>query len=137
MKALFLRAFVLARRRHQWAEATRRQYRQRMERDLDKVMALAPVSRDGKRLGNRYAKIRAHLLTFLDYPEIAADNNGSERALRPTATYRKVTGGFRLTWGADFFAATRSIVGAAARRGIDAFQAISMTLYGQSVIAPG
>ncbi len=137
MKALFLRAFVLARRRHQWAEATRRQHRQRMERDLDKVMALAPVSRDGKRLRTRYAKVRAHLFTFLDHPEIAADNNASERALRPTATYRKVTGGFRSTWGADFFAATRSIVGTAARRGIDAFQAISMTLSGQSVIAPG
>jgi transposase len=30
------------------------------------------------------------------------DNNGSERELRPTATYRKVTGGFRSHWAADF-----------------------------------
>jgi hypothetical protein len=34
-------------------------------------------------------------------PEITADNNGSERELRPTATYRKVTGGFRSEWGAN------------------------------------
>ncbi len=137
MKALLLRAFVLARRRHRLAETTRRQYRQRMERDLDAVMALAPTNRDGRRLRKRYGKVRAHLFTFLDHPEVGADNNGSERELRPTATYRKVTGGFRSNWGADLFAALRSIVGTAARRGIDAYQAIRMTLQGKSVLAPG
>ncbi len=49
---------------------------------------------DGRRLRKRYIKVREHLLTFLAYPEATADNNGSERELRPTATYRKVTGGF-------------------------------------------
>jgi hypothetical protein len=47
----------------------------------------------------------------LDHPEIAADNNASERDLRPTATYRKATGGFRSDWGADLFAAVRSVIG--------------------------
>jgi transposase len=64
-------------------------------------------------------------------------NNGSERELRPTATYRKVTGGFRSDWGADLYAAVRSVIGTAARRGIDAYQAIRATLQGQSVLAPG
>lgn len=137
MKRLLLRAFVLARRRHRLAEITRRQYRQRMERELDAVMALAPFNRDGRRLRKRYGKVRAHLFTFLDHPEVGADNNGSERDLRPTAVYRKVTGGFRSGWGADLFAALRSIVGTATRRGIDAYQAIRMTLQGQSVLAPG
>jgi len=137
MKALLLRAFVLARRRHRLAESTRRQYRQRMERDLDTVMALAPTQRDGQRLRKRYGKWRSHLFTFLDHPEVGADNNASERELRPTATYRKVTGGFRSTWGKDLFAGFRSIVGTAARRGIDAYQAVQMTLSGQSVLAPG
>ena len=58
----------------------------------------------------------------------------SERELRPTATYRKVTGGFRSTWGANFFAAVRSVIGTAARRGIDAYQAIKMVLQGQSAL---
>jgi transposase IS66 family protein len=75
-------------------------------------------------------------VTFLDYPEVGADNNGSERELRPTATYRKVTGGFRSKWGANFFAAVRSISGTAARRGIDAYQAIKMVLQGRSVLVP-
>ena len=77
-----------------------------------------------------------HLLTFLDHPEVGADNNASERELRPTATYRKVTGGFRSDWGAALFAAFRSIVGTAARHGINAYPAIRMTLSGQSILIP-
>ncbi len=136
MKALLLRAFVLARRRHRLAESTRRSYRQRLECDLDAVMALAPVNRHGKRLRRRYGKLRSHLFTFLDHPEVGADNNSSERELRPTATYRKVTGGFRSDWGANLFAAVRSVIGTAGRRGIDAYQAVRMTLQGKSVLEP-
>lgn len=136
MKMLLLRAFVLARRRHHLAETTRRQYRQRLECELDAVMALAPTTRDARRLRRRYGKLRAHLFTFLDHPEVAPDNNSSERELRPTATYRKVTGGFRSDWGPDLFAGFRSVVGTAARRGIGAYQAIKMTLQGKSVLAP-
>jgi hypothetical protein len=44
-------------------------HRQRMERDLDAVMALAPTQRDGRRLRKRYGKARGHLFTFLDHPE--------------------------------------------------------------------
>ena len=138
MKALLLRAVVLARRNRDLAQSTRREYRRRLECALDAVMALAPTHRDGRRLRKRYGKRpRSHLFTFLDHPEIAADNNGSERELRPTATYRKVTGGFRSDWGADLFAAVRSVIGTAERRGIDAYQAIRHTLRGQSASLPG
>lgn len=137
MKALLLRAVVLARRHRDLAETTRREYRRRLERDLDAVMALAPTQRDGRRLRKRYARVRDHLFTFLDHPEIAADTNSSERELRPTATYRKVTGGFRSDWGANLFAAVRSVIGTAQRRGIDAYQAIRDTLHGQSAFQPG
>lgn len=137
MKAILLRAFVLARRRHALAASTRYQYRRRLERDLDAIMALAPENRHGKRLRKRYAKVRSHLFTFLDHPEVAPDNNGSERELRPTATYRKVTGGFRSDWGADLFAGIKSVIGTAARHGIDAYAAILRILRGKSVLAPG
>jgi len=137
MKALLLRAVVIARRRHALAEGTRRTCRRRLERDLDAVMALAPATKDGRRLRRRYGKVRSHLFTFLDHPEITADNNSSERELRPTATYRKVTGGFRSGWGADFYAGIRSIVGTAKRRGMDAYQAITATLRGQTILPVG
>ncbi len=137
MKALLLRAVVLARRHRSLAQSTRTQYRRRLERELDTIMALSPVTTDGRRLRKRYAKVRDHLFTFLDHPEIAADNNSSERELRPTATYRKVTGGFRSDWGANLYAAIRSVIGTAKRRGIDAYQAIKATLSRQTVCAPG
>ncbi len=137
MKALLLRAVVLARRHRDLAPSTRREYRRRLECALDAVMALAPTHRDGQRLRKRYGKHRSHLFTFLDHPELPADNNGSERELRPTATYRKVTGGFRSTWGADLFAGVRSVIGTAARRGESAYQAIQQTLRGQAVSHPG
>jgi len=137
MKALLLRAAVLARRHRSLAESTRRAYRARLERDLTAIMVLAPTQRDGRRLRRRYGKLREHLFTFLTHPELTADNNASERELRPMATYRKVTGGFRSGWGADLYAAVRSIIGTAKRRGVDAYAAIRQTLQRQTAIAPG
>ena len=137
MKALLLRAVVLARRRKSLAGSTRRTYRRRLDHDLNAIMGLAPANPHGKRLRKRYGKVRNSLFTFLEHPDAPPDNNGSERDLRPTATYRKVTGGFRSTWGADLFAAVRSVVGTAARRGLDAYQAIRAVLDGPSVVQPG
>jgi transposase len=137
MKALLLRAVVLARRRKTLAESTRRAYRLRLDKDLNAIMALAPDNRHGKRLRKRYGKVRNDLFTFLIHPDVPPDNNGSERELRPTATYRKVTGGFRSDWGADLFAGIRSVVGTAARNGIDAYAAIRNTLSGNDVLKMG
>jgi len=137
MKTLLLRAVVLARRRNKLAESTRRSYQRRLDHDLNAIMVLRPTNSHGKRLRKRYGKVRNSLFTFLEYPEAPPDNNGSERELRPTATYRKVTGGFRSHWGADLYAAVRSIVGTAARQGRNAYQAIRTVLQGESVILPG
>jgi transposase len=137
MKALLLRAVVLARRRESLAESTRRRYLRRLDHDLNAIMVLAPSNPHGRRLRKRYGKVRSHLFTFLEHADVPPDNNASERELRPTATYRKVTGGFRSNWGADLFAGVRSVVGTAARRGIDTFHAIRATLDGESVIQPG
>jgi transposase len=51
--------------------------------------------------------------------------------------YRKVTGGFRSAWGPDLCAALESVVGTAARHGMDAYHAILAVLSGRTVLAPG
>jgi transposase len=137
MKTLLLRAVVLARRRKALAESTRHTYLRRLDRELNAIMVLAPTNPHGKRLRKRYCKVRSHLFIFLEHPDVPPDNNGSERELRPTATYRKVTGGFRSKWGADLFAGVRSVVGTARRRGTDAFHAIRAVLDGEPVIQAG
>ena len=137
MKALLLRAVVLARRRKRLAESTRRSYQRRLDRELNAIMVLAPTNPHGRRLRKRYGKVRSHLFTFLEHPEVPPDNNASERELRPIATYRKVTGGFRSKWGADLFAGVRSVVGTAARQGNNAYKAIRTALDRQSALQPG
>src|SRR4051794_15264446 len=137
LKALLLRAVVLARRRHALKAGTRREYRLRLERELDRVLALRPSHRRGLRLRKRYLAVRDGLFTFLEHPEAPPDNNGSERALRPMVVYRKVTGGFRSASGPDLCAAVASGVGTAAPHRIDAHHAIHAVLSGQIVLAPG
>src|SRR5215213_4913665 len=137
LKALLLRAVLLARRRHALKASTRLEYRRRLERELDRVLALQPSRRRGLRLRKRYLAVRDSLFTFLEHPEAPPDNNGSERDLRPMVVYRKVTGGFRSAWGPDLCAALKSVVGTAARHGIDAYHAIHAVLSGRTVLAPG
>ncbi len=128
MKPLFLRAFAIARRRDTLAASTLRAYKGRIERELDAIMALPVEQKDGRRLRKRYARHRGALFTFLDHRDVAPDNNLSERTLRPTATYRKVTGGFRSRWAPHLYAGVRSAVATAARNGLDAFSAIKNVL---------
>ena len=63
--------------------------------------------------------------------------DGKERDLRPMVVYRKVTGGFRSAWGPDLCAAVTSVLGTAARRGVDAYHAILAVLSGRTVLTPG
>ena len=62
--------------------------------------------------------------------EIEATNNGSERALRPCAVYRKITNGFRSQWAAELYADMRSVIETGRRRSIRALDAIRLTLDG-------
>ena len=66
---------------------------------------------------------------------IEPTNNGSERALRPCAVYRKITNGIRSEWGARLYADIRSVVETSRRRGLRAIDAIRLTLAGNPIPA--
>ena len=83
MKALLLRAVVLARRTTTLAESTRRSYLRKLNRSLNAIMVLAPTNRHGRRLRKRYGAVRGSLFTILEHPDVPPDNNGSERELHP------------------------------------------------------
>ena len=128
MKKLLLRAFVLQRRWADLAETTRYQYRCRLYRDLEAVLALIPTQEDGVRLQNRYLDLRENLFLFLDDPTIPPTNNASEQALRWSVIFRKITNGFRSNWGRDLFAMIRSIVNTGRRQSLSAFESILAAL---------
>jgi transposase len=138
LKQLLLRAVVIGRRRAGLKAATLAQYRADLERRLDKIMALQPTHKDGRRLRKRYGQFRDHLFTFIVDPTVPPTNNGSERALRPSVIFRKVTNGFRSEWGRDFYAAVRSVIGTGQRAKLSPFEAIRNALAAQPVggIAP-
>ena len=66
-------------------------------------------------------------------PLQGAPNNGSERALRPCAVYRKITNGFRQEWGAHLYADIRSVIETARRRSVRAINAIRLTLKSEHI----
>ncbi len=80
--------------------------------------------------------IRGDLFVVVTIRDIDATNNGSERARRPCAVYRKITYGFRSEWRAKFYADIRSVIETARRRSIRAIDAIRLTLCGQSIPCP-
>jgi len=67
-----------------------------------------------KSLRRRIAPDREHLFVFVTDSAVPPTNNVSERALRPSVIFRKVTNGFRSEWGAQTYAAFRSVVSTSA-----------------------
>ena len=137
VKKLLRRAVKLSHRRDQLKDSTLAQYRADFERRLTALMARAPTNLHGRRLRQRYAKDRDGLFTFITDRRVPPTNNGSERELRPSVIYRKVTNGFRSLWGANLFADIRSVVTTAARNQRDPFAAVHATLSRQAILKPG
>jgi transposase len=101
---------------------------------MDVIMMLKPINRHGIRLRKRFAKVRSNLFVFVTNRAVPYTNNASERALRPSVIFRKVTNGFRSKWGAHLFAAVRSVVDTGRQNGLSVFQAIRDTHDGNSII---
>jgi transposase len=136
LKGLLKRACAIGRRRPDLAGTTLKQYAADLERRLDAVMARTPPAPAGVKLHKLIKTIRRHLFVFVTNRDIPPTNNGSERALRPCAVYRKITNGFRSAWGAALYADIRSVVETARRRAIRAIDAIRLTLQGLPLAAP-
>ena len=56
--------------------------------------------------------------------DVPYTNNVSDRHLRPSVIFRKVTNGFRSEWGAETYAAFRSVASTAKANGASVLQAV-------------
>ena len=112
-RQLLLRAVAIGKRRETLKDTTLRQYLYDLDRRLDRIMAAVPVGEPGRKLHKRMLANRAHLFVFMSNRAVPCTNNVSERHLRPSVIFRKVTNGFRCEWGAETYAAFRSVVSTA------------------------
>jgi transposase len=134
-KGLLQYACVLGRRRDKLRDSTLKAYAYKLEARLDKLMALTPKTKEGQKLQIAIKGCRRHLFVFMTNRALSPTNNGSERSLRPAVIFRKITNCFRSEWGAEFYADIRSVIETGRRRGIDALQAIWLTLRGEPLAA--
>jgi hypothetical protein len=65
-------------------------------------------------------------LTFLYYPEVPPDNNGSERAIRNIKVKQKVSGYFKSYTGAEIFAINRSIIDTIIKSGNNVLEGLNL-----------
>ena len=78
---------------------------------IHELLDLKPTDVEGSHLRATIAvTARDKLLVFLRRRDVEATNNNSERALRPSVIFRKVTNGFRSEWGAKVYADLCSVV---------------------------
>lgn len=110
---LLLRAIAIGRRREALKDTTLAQYLYDLDRRLDRIMAAVPVGEPDRKLHKRMLANRAHLFVFMTNRKVPCTNNVSERHLRPSVIFRKVTNGFRCEWGAETYAGFRSVVSTA------------------------
>ena len=135
LRHLLGRACRIGLRRDKLADATLKTYAARLECSLDNIMRHTPTHTARVKLQRVIKKIRRHMFVFVTNRAIPPTNNGSERALRPCVTFRKITNGFRTEWGARLYADIRSVIETGRRRAIGALEAISLTLAGKALPA--
>ena len=94
-KRLLKRALAIGGRREALADSTLVQYRRDLDRRLDALLATAPTTRAGRKLRDGMAKCRDKLFVFVTRRDVPPTNNVSERRLRPSVIFRKVTASAR------------------------------------------
>ena len=133
-KVLLKRAIAIGSRRESLADSTLLAYRRDLDRRLDRLLAVAPDTEAGLKLRRGMGKCRDKLFVFVTRRDVPPTNNASERRLRPSVIFRKVTNGFRSAWGATAYAAICSVIETGTMRGLSAFAAIRTCLAGSSVL---
>src|SRR3990170_4782649 len=129
MQVLFRYAIHL---HHQRQQLRAQEFTQRVKRTeslLDKLLHRALDQPEAQKLQRRYQKYRHAVFLFLRRTDVSPTNNLSEQRLRPSVIHRKVTGGFRSGWGAQGYAALKSIIDTAALTGATPFDTIQ-SLFG-------
>lgn len=125
---LLRKACAIAARRERLKDSSLAAYLSTLESRLDRLLAAAPTSLAGRKLAKAVKACRPDLFVFMRRRDVPCTNNVSERHLRPSVIFRKVTGGFRSQWGATTYAAAASVIATGKLRGQTALSALRSVL---------
>jgi transposase len=129
LRHVFGRAIRLHHERGQITSASFAHRRTRVVNAARRLIFGPPLGRGPAwKLQQRYRRHWDDLFVFLERTDLEPTNNGSERDLRNSVIHRKVTGGYRSTWGAEASAIFTSVLTTARRRGenlLDALRAVA------------
>ncbi len=95
----------------------------RLEDRLDQLIAGPQDHPDARRLCKRLSRHRQELTRLLWVEKLDGTNNAAERALRPAAVLRKITGGSRSPAGAAAWMKLASRTRTADQRGLGVYDA--------------
>ena len=131
----------IGRRRGALRDTTRARYHAKADRRLDALLGTPAAHPAGRALQAQIKAWRGKVFVFLTDRRVPATNTISEREIRPSVVFRKVTNGFRSEWGADVHAGYRSLTSTAklhTHTAIDAVRALvsRRQLNGIDVILP-
>ncbi|HPJ76564.1 MAG TPA: transposase, partial [Clostridia bacterium] len=104
------------------------QLRSDLENELECLLQepLDPTHKEMISFQKRIIKYRDHVFTFLYHPDVPADNNGSERAIRNVKVKQKISGQFKILSAAENFAILRSIIDTAMKNNQNVVGALSV-----------
>jgi transposase len=135
-KAFLQRACDIGSRRPNLADATIKAYARTLARELDRLLKLKPTNAEGRHLRDAIiVDAQDKLLVFMTRRDVEPTNNVSERILRPSVIFRKVTNCFRSDWGAKVYADICSIVATGRLNGRSPLTAIRAALTMRSNLA--
>jgi len=128
-------AIRVGKRRARLKDSTLAVYAAKAERGLDALVAVPAAHPAGQALQRQIKAWRSKFFVFLTDRRVPPTNNGSEQEIRPSVVFRKVTNGFRSTWGPQIHAGYRSVTGTARRQGQSAWTAIRALVDGTFLLA--
>lgn len=128
-------AIRVGKRRGSLKDTTLAAYAAKADNQLTRLMRMPIAHPAGQVLLRQIKAWRAKFFVFLTNRDVPATNNISEREIRPSVVFRKVTNGFRSDWGAQIHAGYRSVTGTARLSGQSALSAIRNLVDGNFAVA--
>jgi transposase len=128
-------AIRIGKRRSSLKDTTLAAYAAKADNLLTRLVQMPVAHPAGRVLLKQIKAWRGKFFVFLTNRDVPATNNISEREIRPSVVFRKVTNGFRSDWGAQIHAGYRSVTGTARLSGKSALVAIRELVDGRFVVA--